>query len=589
MNFRKHLGILASLLFLTLLVPSAATADMNGQEDKQDKKKRQNNLSANNTAFRGAELLSQGKQISSGKVEAPKKNQSATAYWSGDTLNLEVKSKNGNRVALKIEFFWFEATMKRGSDFYVAIVRGNSSPNIGASGCTSLGSGSWTLSTPTKIRGKKAPAQFVNIKSTQSGQGGAIRWDWSIPFQTYRYEPKQDVTIEQQYSMNAGANAQGSVEGSAGIEANGKDIQGKGSLGVNGSANASHKVSTDYTITLYRWETRVSSGPGGIEWALMPLDPKKATDNAYHEYYLALQSESRGKPAVIPEINFGGTFECERASYLPDKNEKLSATVKNIEMTPPPKANCSKNERIKNGKCVPRCSQNEKLQNGQCVPDCAQDEIFKNGKCLPKCAQDEKRVNGQCVPKCAQDEVFKNGKCQPKYKSCSADSDCGKGKICANGKCKGPKCVTSSDCGNQEICDAGRCRRVECMDDSDCQSNERCNSAGQCVTKSYTTKPDAGSTGNNNDTGSGSNTQPQPKQDTGSSAFNPGPQRRADVGMYNPKADTGTSSSKQSSGKGKQYRYNSGGCSSTGGSAPAGGFLAMALLGLAGLLRRRDE
>ena len=593
MNFETSSGIFTSIVALLLLVPSIATAGMNGQEDKQDKEDRQDQLSANNTAFRGADLLEQGRQIDSGKVEAPAKDQTATAYWSGETLNLEVKSNSGNRVALKMEFFWFEATMKRGSDFYVAIIRGNSSPNIGASGCTSLGSGSWTLSTPTKIRNKKAPAQFVNIKSTQGGKGGAIRWDWSIPFQTYRFEPKQDVTVEQQYSMNAGASAQGSVEGSAGIEANGKDIQGKGSLSANGSANASHKVSTDYTITLYRWETRVSSGPGGIEWALMPLDPKADTDNAYHEYYLAVQSESRGTPAIIPEITFGGTFECERASYLPDSSERLEATVKDIEMSPPPKANCTKSEQYKNGKCVPRCGQNETLKNGSCIPDCAQDEELKNGQCVPDCAQDEKLKNGQCVLDCGQGKTAQGGKCVPEcgqnetrqkgqcYTMCSVDADCSAGKICTSGLCKGPKCAKASDCAQNETCKSGRCQQVECTSDSDCKSNEKCDSTGQCVTKSYvadagsgsTPSPDAGTSDQSDDSDNTDQTDNSSSSDA--------------AGIYNPRADVGTSSSSNQRSGGQQYRYNSGGCSSTGsGQAPAGGLLMMALIGL---VRRRDE
>ena len=438
MNFNTPLRKMIALALTLAFVPSAAMADMNGQDDQQDMTDRQDDLSANNTAFRGAKLLERGSQAYARDVKALGKDQEASMFWSGDTLNLEVRSKKtGNRMAMKIEFFWFEAGLERGSDFYVAIIRGNSSPNLG-NGCTSLGKGAWSL-------GVDELAQYIDVKSNQSGQGGAVRWDWSIPFQTYRWEPKQDIKIEQHYALNADATASGSAQGSAGMKTkDGKEIQGKGSIKGNAGAEASHKVSTSYSVTLYRWEMKVSSGPSGIKWGIKPLDPKKATDNAYHEYYLALQSESRGQPVVIPEIEFGGNFNCSRWSVLPDKGEELKARATNIRLTPPPQ---------------PKCDAGEQLENGNCVSKCDTDEVYENGSCQPKEQNND----------------------QPEDNSCGTDDDCERAEICSAGSCQPAECMMSDECSADEICNVRRCQQVECTRDKDCKDGEMCASDGSCV------------------------------------------------------------------------------------------------------------
>jgi len=421
-------------LLLALFAPAAGWADMNGQDDQQDKEDLQEDVSANNTSFRGARLLKRGEQAYAKDVQALGQDNSATMFWSGDTLNMQVESNHGNRVSLKFEFFWFQAGLDRGSDFYVVVLRGNSAPNI-SSDCVTVGKEVWHLGVDddrTKL------AQYIDVQADTSGQGGSVRWDWSIPFQTYRWEPKQTINVEQHYALNAGANAEGSVEGSAGMKtADGKEIQGKGSLSANAGAEASHKVSTNYSITLHRWEMQVNSGPSGIKWGLRAMDPKKATDNAYHEYYLVLQSESPGQPVVLPDIKFGGQFECPRKIWF-DKGDHVKAEASNIRVSPPP------------------------------LPDCDKGEVYENG---------------QCVPECGDGKVYENGECKEENDSsgCSRDGDCDGDKICQSGACKAPECEKSPDCESGEICDKHRCRKVECRLDADCDQGEKCDSTGSCV------------------------------------------------------------------------------------------------------------
>ncbi|MFB6375471.1 MAG: hypothetical protein ABEN55_20675, partial [Bradymonadaceae bacterium] len=95
----------AFALLVIGLVPTSVIAAEDEQEDRQEHKDRQEDLSANNTAFKGATLLSRGEQAYVESVNASAGGQKAEMFWSGDTLNFEVRSEEtGNRVALKMEF-----------------------------------------------------------------------------------------------------------------------------------------------------------------------------------------------------------------------------------------------------------------------------------------------------------------------------------------------------------------------------------------------------------------------------------------------------------------------------------------------------
>ena len=51
------------------------------------------------------------------------------AFWQGDTMYTAVEDLDGgNRVDAIVEFYWFESSIERGSDFYVAILKVASAP-----------------------------------------------------------------------------------------------------------------------------------------------------------------------------------------------------------------------------------------------------------------------------------------------------------------------------------------------------------------------------------------------------------------------------------------------------------------------------
>jgi hypothetical protein len=53
-------------------------------------------------------------------------NQQAYAYFNGNSLYVGQEDDDGNRVDAIVEFFWFESSIDRGSDFYVAVIKARS-------------------------------------------------------------------------------------------------------------------------------------------------------------------------------------------------------------------------------------------------------------------------------------------------------------------------------------------------------------------------------------------------------------------------------------------------------------------------------
>ena len=85
-------------------------------------------LSDAETSYSGATILvgnedawfdsySPGTMDRGGKWE-----QTEYAYWSGNTLYAGSEDEHGNQVDAIVEFFWFESSIDRGSDFYVAVI-----------------------------------------------------------------------------------------------------------------------------------------------------------------------------------------------------------------------------------------------------------------------------------------------------------------------------------------------------------------------------------------------------------------------------------------------------------------------------------
>lgn len=451
-------------------------------------------LSETQTAFYGARLLcgpldesphcpreSRG-QVSFDRVEVGDygdfEGRDRYSFWSGDSLFMGVIDEaSGNRVDAVAEFYWFESSVPRDSDFYVVVLKVAAAPNQTTD---------WRIATDPSIVDNLlfrdiGPIHRIKAHVERNGNFGAIRWDWSVPHQNYRWEPAQVIEVEQEYT--AGANVEGNAMRSI---TEGTNIQAKGYL------NAMAKVSTRYTITLWRWEMRVQPGATDMIWNLTALDPEHDRDPAYHEYFLVVQAP-RGREARLEGLDFGATFRERRGgwadSIIPDRFDDLSIRVADIVINPPADADCPIGQRLTDGQCVPVCEPGFKPTGDRCVLDCPAGFVADGSRCVPECEDGFELEGDDCAPVCDNGERYHNGRCVP---------DCGDGLRLDNNRCvpicsegerlDGDECV--SICPEDRIFEGGTCVLIcedhQRFEDGDCidecargQSFED----GQCVTE----------------------------------------------------------------------------------------------------------
>ena len=91
-------------------------------------------LSGTDTSFVGARILSQGEEIQGGDIYAGIYDDIETqsyGFWQGDTLFFGGENEEtGNTIDGIAEFYWFESSIPKSSDFYVIVLKVKSSPNI---------------------------------------------------------------------------------------------------------------------------------------------------------------------------------------------------------------------------------------------------------------------------------------------------------------------------------------------------------------------------------------------------------------------------------------------------------------------------
>jgi hypothetical protein len=437
-------------------------------------------LSESQTAYIGARLLcgpdaasptcqkaSRG-QVSFRRMEtgdyADHDARDRYAFWQGDSLFVGVvDEEGGNRVDAVAEFYWFESSVERGSDFYVAVLKVAAAP---------APSTNWRITTPPSIGDQFlgrdiGPAQRVKARADDSGEFGTIRWDWSVPFQSYRWEPSRTIEVEQQYTagLRVDANAEANItptEGSAMRSiTEGVNVQAKGFMDANA------KVSTRYTITLWRWEMRVQPGATQMIWDLTALDPEHERDPAYHEYFLVMQAP-RGREARLEALDFGGNFRNRRGGLVdlvvPDTFSSLSVRVADIVLAPPQVANCPDGFAETENGCVPICEDGFKPVNGDCIPDCPEGFIPDGDGCVPDCQEGYEPRGNRCQPICEMHERYYRGRCIPYCDEGERVEGDACVPICADGmRLDEGNCV--SVCDEGERFDGDRCQSI-------CDNNE---------------------------------------------------------------------------------------------------------------------
>jgi hypothetical protein len=318
-------------------------------------------VSATDTSFIGARILSEGQEVQGGEVYTgiyDDYEAESYGFWQGDTLFFGAENiETGNTVDGVAEFYWFESSIPKSSDFYVIVLKVKSSPNI---------IDDWQLSQEDNWLGEFMydilPAQYVEANMKDSGEAGAIRWDWSVPFQNYKWEPLKTINMEQSYSagydLSAGANASADPVQLAGtltgmdFKESGilKDLNSQVNIQSKGYMNNSYKVSSQYSVTLYRWEMVVLGGADNMVWNLIiSKDGSTANDSAYHEYFMVIQAP-QGETVHLEDIHLGATFRNHNPIWF-DGWDSVSVTLGDVIWTPPLEVECYAGDTPPDGIC----------------------------------------------------------------------------------------------------------------------------------------------------------------------------------------------------------------------------------------------
>mgnify|MGYP003115320579 CR=1 FL=1 len=313
-------------------------------------------VSETDTSFIGARILQEGMEVWGGDAYTGIYDDNDTqtyGFWQGDTLFFGAENENtGNTVDGVAELYWFESSIPKSADFYVIVLKVKSSPNIIAN---------WQLAQEDNWLGEFMydilPAQHVDIKMKNSGEAGAIRWDWSVPFQNYKWEPVKTINIQQSYSAGYDSSISGGASGNAGWKGEFKEagVLADATAGVNiqskGYVNEKYMVSSQYSVTLFKWEMVVLGGADDMIWNLViSTDGSTANDSAYHEYFIVIQSP-QGDLVHVEDINIAASFRNEKALWF-DGWDHISITLGDVMWIPPVDVECYDNDAAPQGTCA---------------------------------------------------------------------------------------------------------------------------------------------------------------------------------------------------------------------------------------------
>jgi len=236
------------------------------------------------------------------------------AFFSGNTLYAGVEDEDGNTIDMIVEFFWFESSIDRGSDFWVAVVKARTSPNL---------ENGWLLNLADE------PILTVHAETMNERSDAGFRWDWSLPFESYGWDSYGNITMETAYGI--GSSAEGSMMAAYEEEESGVEIEAN--VQSKGYFNSEYKVQTRYQITLWRWEMFVHGTPNDMSWDLYLDSPDRQEQNAYHEYFLVMQADE-DKGFDLDRLELSGTVTDPRW-YWWDSHSTMSLAVNNIRLERP--------------------------------------------------------------------------------------------------------------------------------------------------------------------------------------------------------------------------------------------------------------
>jgi len=269
-------------------------------------------LSKSETSYTGAQILTGGWDIDFENFYAigdPPEEVSPYAFFTGNTLYAGNSDIFGNTVDTIIEFFWFESSIDRGSDFYVAVIKVRATPgkNCNADPFGWFGGFKCTLWSDQWQDWGEHPVLSVQATTDTEVESGAFRWDWSLPFESYGIDAYGQVTLKSEYGL--GVESEGAAMAHGEYKMNEETTwMAEGDIQVKGYADESYSVKTQYNVTLWEWQVFVDGRADLMAWDMYLNLSARDEQSAYHEFFLSIQVED-GKPFTMDELFVMGNFD----------------------------------------------------------------------------------------------------------------------------------------------------------------------------------------------------------------------------------------------------------------------------------------
>ena len=268
-------------------------------------------LSDSETSYSGASILEGDWDVSFETVTdvADSEDRFPYAFFEGNTLYVGNSDEHDNTIDAIVAFFWFQSSIDRGTDFYVAVIKTRVTPGHNCF----YAPWSWADGAQCKLWADEwsdwgeHPVLSVEAMTDVEREQGAFRWDWSVPFESYGIDAYGQVTFQNAYGI--GSDSEGAVmaHGEYPINEDG-EVQAEGNVQVKGYHSSEYSVQTQYEVTLYEWDVFVDGRADLMAWDMYLNLGARETQSAYHEYFLSVQVEE-GVPFLISELNFVGNFD----------------------------------------------------------------------------------------------------------------------------------------------------------------------------------------------------------------------------------------------------------------------------------------
>ena len=268
-------------------------------------------LSSSETSYTGATILEGDWDVTFNGFEpiADSEGTFPYAFFEGNTLYVGNSDTHDNTIDAIVEFFWFQSSIDRGTDFYVAVVKTRATPGHDCY----YAPWDWARGAQCKLWADEwsdwgeYPVLTVEAMTDVEREQGAFRWDWSVPFESYGIDAYGQVTFQNAYGIGGTSEGAAMAHGEYQLDEDGT-LEAEGSVQVKGYLSTEYSVRTQYEVTLYEWDVFVDGRADLMAWDMYLNLGERETQSAYHEYFLAVQV-AEGEQFTMDNFNFIANFD----------------------------------------------------------------------------------------------------------------------------------------------------------------------------------------------------------------------------------------------------------------------------------------